>query len=108
MRFAAYNVAGAALWTVAFVMLGYVVGASWQVAERWIGRATAITGGAVLVVLGAIWAWRWLSQHEGGVRVRWAAVMEHPRVCAIRERLAPQIEFPQDRLSPSRLLKYLG
>jgi undecaprenyl-diphosphatase len=53
-RFLAYNALGAVLWTVTFVMLGYLLGASWRVAEQWIGRGSLILGivaGAVLLVL---------------------------------------------------------
>jgi membrane protein DedA with SNARE-associated domain len=53
-RFLAYNALGAVLWTMTFVMLGYLLGASWRVAEQWIGRGSLILGivaGAVLLVL---------------------------------------------------------
>lgn len=53
-RFLAYNALGAVSWTVTFVLLGYLLGASWRVAERWIGRGSLILGlvaGAVLLVL---------------------------------------------------------
>jgi membrane protein DedA with SNARE-associated domain len=33
-RFLAYNVAGAILWTVACVFLGYLLGEAWPVAEK--------------------------------------------------------------------------
>lgn len=47
-RFLAYNVAGAVLWSIAIVLLGYFVGASWQAAEAWIGRIS----GSLLALLG--------------------------------------------------------
>jgi membrane protein DedA with SNARE-associated domain len=47
-KFFPYNVSGAALWASAVVLLGYFLGASWQIAERWIVRASAILGGIKL------------------------------------------------------------
>lgn len=104
-RFFLYNTAGGVVWGVGFVLLGYFVGASWQVAERWIGRASAIMGGALVLVFALLWLWRWLVRHETDVRRRWQAFLAHPRVVALRRRFAPQLEFLQDRLSPQG---YLG
>jgi undecaprenyl-diphosphatase len=56
-QFLKYNALGAVLWTVAFVSLGYVLGESWRMAERWIGRtSTALVAAALLV---AVFAWLW-------------------------------------------------
>jgi len=54
-RFILADSLGAGLWTVAFVTLGYVLGASWQVAEKWISRSGLVLG--ALVLLGAGWLW---------------------------------------------------
>lgn len=54
-RFLFYNAVGGALWAGSFVLLGYVLGASWYVAERWIGRASMIGLAVVIVVAGALW-----------------------------------------------------
>jgi len=37
-RFVLYDAVGAILWTVGCTLLGYGLGASWQLAERWLGR----------------------------------------------------------------------
>ncbi len=54
-RFVVADALGAGLWTVAFVALGYVLGASWQVAEKWISRSGLVLGAVLL--LGAVWFW---------------------------------------------------
>ena len=54
-RFVVADALGAALWTVAFVTLGYVLGASWQVAEQWISRSGLVVG--AILLLGAVWLW---------------------------------------------------
>ncbi len=104
-RFFLYNAAGGVVWGVGFVLLGYFVGASWQVAERWIGRASAIVGGVLLLIFALAWLWRWLVRREADLKRRWLALLTRPRVVALRRRFAPQLEFLQDRLSPQG---YLG
>lgn len=54
-QFVLYDGLGAILWTVGFVTLGYVLGASWQAAEKWIGRTSLILAGVVVLVTGLIW-----------------------------------------------------
>ena len=53
--FLIYDGCGAVLWTIGFVTLGYVLGASWQVAEKWIGRTSLVLAGVVAGV--ALIAW---------------------------------------------------
>lgn len=57
-QFLVYNAVGAALWAVAFTLLGYFLGASWAVAEQWIGRGSVIMGGTLLLIGIAVWLWR--------------------------------------------------
>jgi membrane protein DedA with SNARE-associated domain len=54
-QFFIYNAFGAVLWTIGFVTLGYVLGASWQVAEKWIGRTSLILAGVVALVALVVW-----------------------------------------------------
>jgi membrane protein DedA with SNARE-associated domain len=57
-KFVLYDAVGAVLWTVGFVTLGYVVGASWQAAEQWISRSGLILAGIVLVAVAVVWVRR--------------------------------------------------
>jgi membrane protein DedA with SNARE-associated domain len=54
-KFFAYDLLGATLWTVAFVNLGYVLGASWAVAEKWISRSGLLLGALLLAALVMLW-----------------------------------------------------
>jgi undecaprenyl-diphosphatase len=54
-KFFLYDLLGATLWTVAFVSLGYVLGASWQVAEKWISRSGLVLGGVLLLGILGVW-----------------------------------------------------
>ena len=57
-KFAPYDALGAVLWTIGFVTLGYVLGASWQIAEKWIGRSGLILAVIAAVVAMVIWIHR--------------------------------------------------
>ena len=104
-KFLVYNVLGASLWAPAILLLGYFLGASWQKAEQWIGRASAILGGVVLFIVLLACLWRWAVRHEIGIKRRWARFLRQRRVNALLHRFAPQIRFIQARLSPET---YLG
>jgi undecaprenyl-diphosphatase len=54
-RFLVFDTLGAGLWTVGFVLLGYALGASWRVAERWVGRVGLLVGAAVAVAGLFLW-----------------------------------------------------
>jgi len=57
-HFLLYNMVGGILWAISCVWLGYGLGASWQVAERWLGRASLLVGGALVLVGGVAWIWQ--------------------------------------------------
>ncbi len=104
-RFLLYNAAGGIVWGIAFVLIGYCVGASWRVVGHWIGQAAAVVGGLLMLVLVLGWLWRWLVRHEEGIRRWWERCLQRPRVAAFRQRFALQLAFLQARLTPGG---YLG
>ena len=58
IRFLTFNAMGCVAWAILFVLLGYFLGANWQVAARWAGR---VGEGVVLMLLAALavgWLWR--------------------------------------------------
>jgi membrane protein DedA with SNARE-associated domain len=105
LKFLLFNTMGCIVWATVYVVLGYLAGASWHVAAKWIGRASEIIGAALLFAIALGWLWNWLGRHEDYVKRRWQVVVDHPRVAALRLRFAPQLEFLLDRLSPNG---YLG
>ncbi len=54
-RFLVFNAAGCILWATAFVLAGYLAGASWQVAAKWVGRASEAAGVALLLAIAVAW-----------------------------------------------------
>jgi membrane protein DedA with SNARE-associated domain/membrane-associated phospholipid phosphatase len=99
-QFLLYNALGGVLWTTSFVCLGYGLGQGWRSAEHWLGRASEIVGGAILLIIAVVQLWRWLARHETEVRRRWQRVVEHPWLVAARRRAAPLRAFIEARLSP--------
>ena len=57
--FISYNAPGATVWGIFFVLLGYFLGASWHIAERWIGRVGVVAGTIVIVA-----TLLWLRHHR--------------------------------------------
>lgn len=103
--FLSYSVIGATLWSSVTVSLGYFLGASWQTAEHWIGRASAIFGGIFLFALLLLWLYRLAMRYEKEIRLSFEHFIQEPRAVRFRRRFAPQIAFFGARLSPSG---YLG
>lgn len=105
-RFLIYNATGGILWSIIIVLLGYFLGASWRMAQAWIGRASAIVGGIIILVILLVWLWRWLVRREDEIREGWRTFLNYPRVAAFRRRFAPQLAFLQARFSPEGYLGY--
>lgn len=57
--------------------------------------------GILFMFAALAWLWRWLARHEDDVRNRWAELVAHPQVAALRARFAPRIAFLKARLSPA-------
>lgn len=66
-RFVVWNAAGGLVWGVAYVLLGYLAGNSWELVVRTVGRGVGIAIGALVV--GGLIAWR----VRGRIRERSAA-----------------------------------
>ena len=103
--FLVFNTLGCVVWATTFVSLGYLLGASWHLAERWIGGGAAVIGILLVLAVAVSWLWRWIAQHEKEIRQRWETFLALPRMARFRACFAPQLEWLQHRLSPEG---YLG
>ena len=56
-RFVVCNAIGATCWGICFVLLGYFLGSSWTLVERWLGRVGVVTG--LVVIAATVW---WLRR----------------------------------------------
>lgn len=69
--FLVFNALGCVAWASIFASLGYLLGASWRIAEKWIGRGSAVIGILLALVVVLAWLWRWyrqLQRDQGLVR----------------------------------------
>ncbi len=102
--FVAYNGLGCVAWAGINALLGYFLGASWALAEKWIGRGSVVIGIIAAVGVLLVLAWRWLSKHETIIRRRCQAVVDHRWMVRFRARFGPQLRFLHRRISPEGFL----
>src|SRR5919206_1463668 len=59
-----YNALGGALWATAVVTVGYLLGGSLNLIERWAGRASLLLLGLVGLGLAFYFSYRWVVRHQ--------------------------------------------
>src|SRR5215213_1940228 len=63
-----YNALGGAVWATAVVLIGYFLGSSLALVERWMGRASALLAGLLVSAIILYLAYRWVSSHPERLR----------------------------------------
>jgi membrane protein DedA with SNARE-associated domain len=53
--FLIYNATGAVIWATGVVVLGYILGASWRLAEKWLGWAGILLVSGAVIITGLLW-----------------------------------------------------
>jgi membrane protein DedA with SNARE-associated domain len=103
--FLLYNALGGTVWATAVILLGYILGSSVGLVERWLGRATLVLASVLAVVLAFYLAYRWAA-HNRVRLVGWGdAMLAHPPVARLRTRYDAQLRWLLRRLTPGQ---YLG
>src|SRR5919112_1846748 len=105
VTFLIYNALGGAVWATAVVLVGYFVGSSLALVERWLGRATLVL--AVVVTLAVVFylAYRWASRNRARLAGWGEALLAYPPVAGLRGRYDAQLRWLLRRLTPGQ---YLG
>ncbi len=62
--FALYNALGGLVWATAAVVVGYLLGGSLSLVERWLGRATLLLAVLAGLALGSYLAYRWVANNR--------------------------------------------
>jgi len=101
-RFFVFNAAGGIIWACGLVLLGAVAGSSYQVVERWAGRATAVLAGIVILAVALSLAARWIRDHQEVLERWWRRFLDRPSITRLRNRHRTQIDFIKARLDPGR------
>src|SRR5215208_6238752 len=103
--FILYNALGGAVWATAVILVGYFLGSSIGLVERWLGRATLVLTSVLAVVVAFYLAYRWAA-HNRQWLVRWGEVLlAYPPVARLRMRYDAQLRWLLRRLTPGQ---YLG
>ena len=103
--FAFYNALGGAVWATAAVLVGYFLGSSLALVERWLGRATLLLAVLVAVAAGFYLAYRWVAAHRDLLVGYGEAALSYPPVVRVQERYETQLQWLRRRLTPGQ---YLG
>ncbi|HET7272592.1 MAG TPA: bifunctional DedA family/phosphatase PAP2 family protein, partial [Rubrobacter sp.] len=105
MTFLFYNALGGAVWATAVVLIGYFLGSSLALVERWLGRATLLLAAVVALAVGFYLAYRWAARNRTRL-VGWGeALLAYPPVARLRRRYDAQLGWLLRRLTPGQ---YLG
>jgi membrane protein DedA with SNARE-associated domain/membrane-associated phospholipid phosphatase len=100
-----YNALGGAVWATMAVLVGYLLGGSLALAERWAGRASSLLGLLLALVLVFYLSYRWVASHRALLVERWDTVLSHPPVARLLARYDRQLRWLLRRLTPGQ---YLG
>jgi undecaprenyl-diphosphatase len=103
--FILYNALGGAVWATAVVLVGYFLGSSIGLVERWLGRATLVLLAVLAVVLAFYLAYRWAARNRARLAGWGEAVLTYPPVARLRTRYDVQLRWLLHRLTPGQ---YLG
>jgi undecaprenyl-diphosphatase len=103
--FAFYNALGGVVWATAVVLVGYLVGGSLGLVERWLGKATLLLGSLVVVGVGFYLAYRWVAGNRALLVGYGEAALSYPPVARMRVRYDNQLRWVLRRLAPGQ---YLG
>jgi membrane protein DedA with SNARE-associated domain/membrane-associated phospholipid phosphatase len=104
-----FDVAGGTIWAATFTLLGYFFGESWQLVEKWSGRAGLFFTFVVLVIAGFIYLYKKFAKRQEEVyawfRERYTEVLSFAYVREFVRRHPQLVAFVRERLSPGG---YLG
>jgi len=103
--FLIYNSLGGAVWATAVVLVGYFLGSSLALVERWLGRATLVLGLVVAVAVGFYLAYRWAAHNRERLEGWGEALLAYPPVARLLRRYDAQLRWLRRRLTPGQ---YLG
>src|SRR5215211_2209522 len=95
-----YNALGGGLWATAAVLVGYLLGGSLALVERWAGRASLLLLVLLAVALVFYGAYRWVAAHRERLAGYVEAAITYPPVARLRSRFDRQLLWLRRRLTP--------
>ena len=102
--FAAYNVAGGAIWATGFVLLGYAGGSSYREVESLAKKASLLLLLLIVLVAGTIFVARRVARDPERLRALGDRLANLSWVAAVRARYRRQLDFLIRRFQPGTAL----
>lgn len=101
-QFIPYSVLGCGIWVSATIVIGYIFSRSIDTAIKYAGKGAVLLGALIAVVVGVIWATRYLRVAENRKEaVRWLDSHSWSRwITKLGRRYETQLRFLGDRLTP--------
>ena len=101
-QFFPYSVLGCGIWVSATIVIGYIFSRSIDTAIKYAGKGALILGTLIVVVVGVVWATRYLQVAENRKEaVRWLDAHSWTRwITKLGRRYETQLRFLGDRLTP--------
>ena len=103
--FVFYNALGGAVWATIAALVGYLLGGSLDLVERWVGRASILLGILLALALVFYLSYRWVASHQALLVKDRDAVLSYPPVARLLTRYDRQLSWLRRRLTPG---EYLG
>lgn len=104
-KFVLYNAAGGTIWAVIFTLVGYFFGQSWQLIDKWIGRAGVFVLFMVLMLSGFGFLYKKLADNREDIFRFLKGISSSPRVIRLEQQHPKIVSFVVRRLSAG---SYLG
>jgi undecaprenyl-diphosphatase len=104
-KFLLYNAAGGTLWAVIVTLVGYFFGQSWQLIDKWIGRAGVFVLFMVLIIFGFGYLYKKLADNKEAIFQLLMRILNSPQVIRFEQKYPKFVSFIVQRLSPG---SYLG
>jgi membrane protein DedA with SNARE-associated domain/membrane-associated phospholipid phosphatase len=101
-QFIPYSVLGCGLWVSATVVIGYIFSKSIDTAIKYAGKGAVVLGALIVVVVGAVWAARYLRVAENR-REAVRRLDDHAAtrwIVALARRYETELRFVGNRLTP--------
>jgi len=101
-QFFPYSVLGCGIWVSATIVIGYIFSRSIDTAIKYAGKGAVILGALIVVVVGVVWATRYLRVAENRKEaVHWLDAHSWTRwIRKLGRRYETQLRFLGDRLTP--------
>lgn len=106
-KFLLYDVPTGLGWATTFVVLGFVLGQSWELVREFSGPAAAIIGGLIVLAVALRWAARWVGERQDELRAFAARLVENRVVRWILRHYGAQVRWVVRRFDP-RVARGLG